>query len=676
MKKYLSVMKLQFKYFFKCYTLSGLYILILAVIGIGLGYPVLRGYNSFRTVYLISRFQFYYLVLHTVIIFLMLRKSEEYSVEEAMQGTCGGSSVYRKSMIMVQLICLLFVQILFLVFIITANIMNDDNNYIYTILFKTLLYNTILPVLVCLAIAALCSKLKSRITSLGFLAMFFIMISPVTNVDWYNKPSFPFDQIWKTIRWPFAFLFDNKDWAPDVQYGLQTELPRLFLLLFWLLFTAGILIFMSGNRKKYKISRKYLGGFSLAFAVILLVNSYGSASMYRIDDNWNGYNRDMNRKQEKLTLADFDETNYQITDYSMDITLAKELEVEALLHLEFQKTANEFELTLYDGYEIKSINKIENNLKKEIKYFRDKENIFIKSDNPVTEMDIYIKYSGHSNRFYSNSEGTMLPGYFPWYPMAGHKKIFLDTHSTTSGYGYNPYNRIKNAEIKARIHTNKSIVTNLKEIRKGYYGGKADSFSLFTGNIQKSEDSLLTTSLPLSYDKDFTWEEQQKQLKKNIEEAYSQMKNLFGEDISEWKNKPVISVSRDLSRNVFNSNMTLYDDYILVSEGRFLADDIVLYNIAKNCRETLLVRTFALSIGYDNASEIVQTMLERLNFSEDGEAPGREEVELKKEIIKCCDIVGEKEFIKCVYQYAATREKVGSDLEFLQKLEEDGKDAH
>ena len=97
------------------------------------------------------------------------------------------------------------------------------------------------------------------------------------------------------------------------------------------------------------------------------------------------------------------------------------LSVDGKLTIDAPIERDEFVFTLYHGYRIK---KLEVN-NEEASFERNGDSIIIKFPDCVKTFELMIKYDGCSGKYYSNSQAIMLPGYFPWYPLAGDRQIFI-----------------------------------------------------------------------------------------------------------------------------------------------------------------------------------------------------------------------------------------------------------
>ena len=137
------------------------------------------------------------------------------------------------------------------------------------------------------------------------------------------------------------------------QYGLQTEIPRWQVLLFWLFMLLGLSPLATSLARKVP-AKRVVQSISLLLAGSFLVLSYMPASLYRLNDNWDSSGfLDRNYYYEhasELLKQDVESPNYRIADYNLSVELKRQLSVVASLHLVADVPRQSFVFTLYHGY--------------------------------------------------------------------------------------------------------------------------------------------------------------------------------------------------------------------------------------------------------------------------------------------------------------------------------------
>ena len=498
--------------------------------------------------------------------------------------------------------------------LIFCSLKNDGTDYFLFYLPKAYMMNILIPQLILIGIAyvASCILEKSKIFASSFMATILIFTSPFfERLIWREKPKgFPIDLITGKIRWMFSVFYQNAGWAPDTLYGLQTEDTRLYLQLFWILLITAFLLWFYCMESSLK---KKLSFVCTLASVILVGLSFLPASIYRMDESWNGIFADFLYYEGNKTIQpQANGMDYKISEYMMDIQLKRNLKVKGEFKLESEDPDNQFILTLYHGYEVGNIRSEDT----ELTYERSGDKIILNFPEKITRCNFEIEYEGMSGKYYSNSQAVMLPGYFPWYPMAGERQVFVEYPYYNGGNGYNPYNRIPVANFTLKISSKCNFVTNLKKKAENLYEGKSDGVSMVGGNITRTEHGSFLNYLPLELN-GIGEEQYLKELNHNWQQILMEIENVFGIDSGELQNKKLIMASKDLGRNFSNNYFVEFDDYILFL-GDYLNSPIyinyLLHQAGKKSKIGDLLATAVLLADTISADDILDEM-----FSEETE---------------------------------------------------------
>lgn len=96
---------------------------------------------------------------------------------------------------------------------------------------------------------------------------------------------------------------------------------------------------------------------------------------------------------------------FEVERYDLKIDIDRQLEVEANIFVD-KSDLDEYDFTLYHGYKI---DKVTDKNGKELKFKQDGD-YFTVENNDEGLSEICISYAGSAPRFFSNSQGTSLPG--------------------------------------------------------------------------------------------------------------------------------------------------------------------------------------------------------------------------------------------------------------------------
>lgn len=592
--------------------------------------------------------------------YILLTSAMRTSQQELID-TMGRKFSFQRNLFVVLLLVIAVYHIIFILLFLGVALFRQDYAFL-NVFMESYLYNMILPQGISLAIGFVLSLFASKMSILCMLAFIF-MISPLSELMvWSEQPGFPIDQIYRIIKIPFEILYQNRKWDIDVMYGLQCEPQRLALMIIWMMI-AFIIYYLKSGKSIRKISRKAIVILSIVLCLSLGAFAYLPASRLRINDAWDGYMYDL-RTVQWDNLQEEKEIDYTFSEYDLNLSCSRMLNVDGKLVLESKKPRQDFTFTLYRTYHI---DEIESEVS--LSYQRDDDHVKLHFDEPQSQVTLSIAYHGYHPRFYSNYNAAMLPGYFAWYPMAGERQIFFslsgEENSVFEFDGYNYYNHIEPAKIT--LHTDRSYVTNLSEGKSHVYEGVADSISLFDGNIESVNQGQIASYLPLD-NIDNLFEVTQANYKKDVEFA-SQYLDI---DKEEFMKKKLFIVSDDMIRNTNNGNgIAIFDDYILLSESPYSSDEmynspILNYYILSSTREvTVLWDCFRNGGSFSNdPEEIYQNMI---MYLQSDERKGAEELTKLSE--EAYQKVGADGLLKAMVQYAFSEES--NDEEFLRGVIED-----
>lgn len=617
------------------------------------------------------RFNFYLCFFISMLSFYFLSLANRCSLKEAAEAS-GGKAKYEKSAGVLFLCYILIWNLLAVIVLWVSAVRNDGTEYFLRWFLPNYMVNILVPHFICLLLSFVMAAGKNYYRNMLIEISFLFLISPLAEgFHWREKTAgFPIDVIYQFIRWPFTVLYQNGEWSPDFQNDFQMEPVRLFVSLFWLLLLCGGAAYLAVQKKMVSV---VLG---LA-AVLSLVCSYQPASLYRLNSDWNGTFADYGNynlfKQDNQFKGE-GEQEYTIASYNLKLDFGSELSVDGILQVEAQKKQKKFLFTLYRGFQVNQLEGMEPET--DISFRQEEDTVFVACEKPVKELKLHIKYQGHHNKFYANSTGAMLPGWLPWYPMAGTKQVFLEYGEYGKMYGYNPYNRIKKADIQ--LESNRKILTNLGRSMGKTFKGNSDSITVLGGNFSEStsKDSVVRDILPLQLMKGTSAKKQEKELENDYRTMLSVLEKEYGVDVSDIQVRDIYVASRDLGRNVVNNNLAVFDDYILAVPGYLTANELINYLALedfenyKKRQESAVIQFFMLYTQFDDGgSGILQDMKEAFALLEENpeEYPKEQEyLQIKEAVRKKADEMGAEAFGKDLVSYLLEPSRYADDQEFLE----------
>ncbi|WP_242845705.1 ABC transporter permease [Clostridium novyi] len=428
--------------------------------------------------------------------------------------------------------------------------------------------NILLVSIFAVCIGSTISLYFKRFSAYALMILSVILISPISeripyilymgyNIDIYS------------LREPFNILPPNLNWESEYLYGLSIEPYRWNLIAFWISFLSFFLI-LKLSKRKYK---------SLNItAAILLIFSLGN--FYGFTKPGSILKKDYNPKY----FTAFDEIYYsddvqkeekalfKISEYDMKLNINRKLENDITIHLNEKEPLKTYKFTLYRNYKIKEVLDKNNET---LEYKRDGD--YLEVINPTNNKlnKIRIVYSGFSPVFYSNCQGVLLPGYFPYYPMEGYKKIYIKENSK-----FVPIIRDYNVKFDISLKSNLDIASNLNK-HGSKLSGQAQEVTLMGGFLKERsmKDNIF---YELLLDKMDT------SVFSHIDNSINSYNKILSSNYKfTIKSKKIFQVPTTLLRRVIYDGIADFKDHIIVPEldANVLSLDLIQSSLLKDIKK-------------------------------------------------------------------------------------------
>ncbi len=472
---------------------------------------------------------------------------------------------YVKYAIAVLSILLVIYNIVTIMLLFIGLMLNTGFIYFSNYYIVSYLMNIVLPEMICFMVVIMLSSFDNRFRSSIVMIIFLLLVSPLMNIIqssmmnlllFIPKYISPFHKVFQIITLPFS-LFMTIGYNMDSLYSYNNEVYKLWLLLGW------FIIFILVYYRYYWIKKKHILIIMGTVIGLCGFQIYRPQSTYRLlydNDYTEDYNYYMSNNYD-TTIYSYDSIDYAITSYDLDISVKEKLYVEGTLHLESDQAINTIILTLYHSYKVKNISSSHLT-----SYNQNGDYITLVFDSFINEEDIIISYSGYHNIMFSNYEAVQLPGYFAWYPMVGEKTIyFYNSDIATANDGLNPYNRIKEAKFNIHVNASYQVICNLDEVSTHTYSGMSDSLTLIGGYVG-CIDNQIVNYYPIQLSKQYTLDDYQDNVYTKINNLKTKFEELFQIELTDFDHKNIIIASNALFRQSDIGYLSIFDNYILVSQ--------------------------------------------------------------------------------------------------------------
>ncbi len=455
----------------------------------------------------------------------------------------------------------------------------------------------------------------------------------------FGKNIYPFREI-------FNILPPNLNWAEEALYGLSIEAYRWNLVIFWIcLLSSAVLLKL--RTKKHKLQSLVC----ILLVMVSIVNFYlytNPGSIVKKDYNPKGYTP-FDELYYTNDVQKEENADFSITAYNMALVIDRQLHNDVKIQLNEKAPLDSYKFTLYRNFEVKSILDKEN---KNMAFKRDGD--YLEIFNPTSEKleEIRIIYSGNSPVFYSNSQGVLLPGSFPYYPMEGYKRIYLKEQTV-----FIPIIREENIDFDVTVKSKLDLYSNLNK-DKNNFSGKAQVATLIGGFVEeKKVGDVAFYSLMLS--------ELDTGTILQIDNLIKPYRYLVPEiDTASITHKKVFQAPHTFSSRVLENGLISFNDHIFVYS---LDEKTLIYtylqstvpqNFAKNKIKTVL---FDYILDKDRFLNIPKEQLE--NFKP---------YEFHNMFLKKIDDLGEDYVIRATFDYLKDKNDKREPIAFIENLNTGG----
>lgn len=274
----------------------------------------------------------------------------------------------------------------------------------------------------------------------------------------------------------FQVCSPNLKFTSNMLLGYPILPYRFAVVLFWIFLLFGIFMLRLHKVRQIKRSRS-IAGASLLCALIGLVVLALPSSKSEINFSPNGASfHDIFYYSNEKELVTEEKAAFHILSYRLQFSIARELSAEATIELD-RSDLEEYPLTLYHGYRVKKVLDQNQNA---LSFDRKGDALIVHGSGNCSA--ITILYHGSSPQFYSNYQGTALPGYLAYYPLPGCLSLYdMENQSLRTDLVK------EEADFHLTVRSPRKIYCNLPETSEGTFEGRSNCVTLLSGFLKEKE---------------------------------------------------------------------------------------------------------------------------------------------------------------------------------------------
>lgn len=327
-------------------------------------------------------------------------------------------------------------------------------------------------------LAALTCK---RLTAYLLLTAFLLTLGPFFRYLFVN---FTFGRVEPLYGVEALFdLTETIEFSPNLHFGFSVLPYRFALAFLWVFGLSTLLAYklMQGQRPRQKVLCTLLAalftGSVVAYALPASKTIMNHDPAQALEHDYHYYVKSGHAQREEAAT-------FAVLSYNLEMKVGSQLTVAA--RLQVSKDLPEYRFTLYHGY---TVQKVLDQRGESLPFAQEGDYLQVKGGGQVSQLTIV--YKGNSPKFYSNLQGIYLPGYFPYYPVAGYKTIYdaerMQFSVTTLG---------RPVDFQVHIRAGQKVFSNLQETTKNTFTGKTTGLTLLSGLVEETTYRGITVVYP------------------------------------------------------------------------------------------------------------------------------------------------------------------------------------
>ena len=467
----------------------------------------------------------------------------------------------------------------------------NDLSYIPFLLHASLsiILNCIIPAYIGSLLGAILSLSMRRSKAYCLILLFLILSSNIPPQVFASEKivGVPILVLWD---W-FALLAPNTDYIADSIYGIANEECRWMLAVFWISLLSVALLFRINKSSRF--TRLPL----LVLVPLVFFSAYrfadrGTDSIIRKDWRPNGLIVGEATYRTKMPIENEKKAVFEVDRYDLRINIGRNLTVNAILSLK-QVNMPSYDFTLLHNLEIDDITDEQG---RSLTFSRYGDFVTVYTERDIQE--IHFEYSGNCGKYFSNYQGVALPGYIPFYPMAGHINLWCENDQS-----FKVCQDLPRSLFHIEIDSPLTIRSNLPSQGRNVFEGTTDTVSLYAGMLTATQiGNTICYSSPVSnYHVELG----------GCEQVWAELSALVGEnrEFDLYGKTVFVQPETIMVVNALHERVALFDDHVILDSRLSTAEQICqeyLFNLIPESKsKQLLLNLLKNSITLQNFEQEV-----------------------------------------------------------------------
>jgi len=289
----------------------------------------------------------------------------------------------------------------------------------------------------------------------------------------------------------FNFSIPSITWSINFHFGFSILPDSFWLMMVWIVMLLSAILIHLSREKRGRITLTIISLIVLAISFRLYQQPLSRYAMNFSSHSSLMYDPFHYEGADIQTEV----ANFTVLTYDLDITVRNQIYVTATLTID--ELLSEYQFTLYHRYVVSSI---VNQAGEEMSFVQEGDHFTVY--NTVQNLEsITIHYVGYSPRFYSNRQGMILPGFFPYFPQPGHQLVF-DSYLEA----FKPIMLPEEAYFNVTVTGASNVFSNLEEIAPNHFSGYTTSVTLISGFLNSQAIDGTTIVYPFLNHMEFNYE--------------------------------------------------------------------------------------------------------------------------------------------------------------------------